>query len=75
MQFIYQGKTAWQSSVNNIPFFVHLDQDETMEQYLKKNEKANYDWFEKVQLPKLLTKPTGGSPGLGTSRVTPAGLR
>jgi WD40 repeat protein len=75
VQFVYQGKPAWQASVNNIPFFVHLDQDETIEQYLKKHEKSNYDWFEKVQLPKLLTKPTSGSPGLGMSRVTPAGLR
>ena len=75
VQFIYQGKTAWQAAVNNIPFFIRLDQDETMEQYLKKHEKSNYDWFEKVELPKLLTKPTAGSPGLGMSRVTPAGLR
>jgi WD40 repeat protein len=74
VQFVYQGKTAWQAAVNNIPFFVRLGENETMEQYLKKHEKANYEWFEKVELPKLLTKPTG-SPGLGSSRVTPAGLR
>jgi WD40 repeat protein len=75
VQFVYQGKTAWQAAVNNIPHFVRLDQDETMEQYLKKHEKSNYDWFSKVELPKLLTKPTSGAPGLGMSRVTPAGLR
>ena len=75
LQFVYQGKPAWTTAANNIPFFVHLDQDETMEKYLKKHEKSNYDWFEKVELPKLLTKPTGGSPGLGSSRVTPGGLR
>ena len=75
LQFMYQGKVAWSAAVNNIPFFVHLDQDETLQQYLKKHEKSNYDWFSKVELPKLLTKPTGGSPGLGSSRVTPGGLR
>jgi WD40 repeat protein len=75
LQFDYQGKPAWQSSSVNIPFFVRLKEGETMEQYLKAHEKPNYDWFDKVQLPKLLTKPTTGAPGLGTSRVTTAGLR
>lgn len=75
VQFEYQGKPAWQSSSINIPFFVRLKEGETMEQHLKSQEKPNYDWFEKVQLPKLLTKPTPGAPGLGSSRVTAAGLR
>jgi WD40 repeat protein len=74
LQFVYQGKVAWTAAVGNIPHFVHLDQDETMEQYLKKHEKSNYDWFGKVELPKMLLKPTG-APGLGQSRVTPGGLR
>jgi WD40 repeat protein len=77
LEFDYQGKPAWTASVNNLPFFIHLDRGESIEQYLKKNEKSNYDWFAKVDLPKLLMKPTGvGSMGgLGTSRVTAGGLR
>jgi hypothetical protein len=75
VQFNYQGKSAWQSAAGSIPFFVRLKEAETMEQYLKEHEKPNYEWFEKVELPKLLIKPTGGAPGLGTSRVTTAGLR
>jgi WD40 repeat protein len=77
LEFDYQGKPAWSAAVNNIPFFVHLDRGETIEQYLTKNEKTNYDWFDRVDLPKLLMKPTGGGSmgGLGTSRVTAGGLR
>jgi WD40 repeat protein len=75
VQFNYQGKSAWQSAAGSIPFFVRLKEGETMEQYLKEHEKPNYEWFEKVELPKLLIKPTGGAPGLGTSRVTTGGLR
>jgi hypothetical protein len=74
LKFLYQGKPAWETSAGNVPFFAHLKEDQTMQQYLKEHEKPNYDWFPKVELPKLLTKPTG-RPTLGTSQVTTAGVR
>jgi hypothetical protein len=74
LKFLYQGKPAWETSAGNVPFFVRLKEDQTMQQYLKEHEKPNYDWFTKVELPKLLTKPTG-RPTLGTSQVTTAGVR
>lgn len=74
VKFVYQGKPAWETSAGNVPFFVRLKEGQTMEQYLKEHEKPNYDWFAKVELPKLLTKPTG-RPTLGNSQVTTAGVR
>jgi len=74
VKFVYQGKSAWETTAGNVPFFVHLKEGQTMEQYLKEHEKPNYDWFTKVALPKLLTKPTG-RPTLGSSQVTTAGVR
>ncbi|MFL5328286.1 MAG: SHD1 domain-containing protein [Gemmataceae bacterium] len=74
LKFVWQDKDAWQSSSLNIPFFVHLKEGETMEGYLKEHEKPNYKFFETVELPKVLTKPTG-MPALGQSRVTPAGIK
>ncbi len=75
VKFVYQGKTAWEWASSSVPGFTHLAKGETMEEHLKKSEKPNYAAFERVELPKLLTKPTGGAPGLGQSRVTTAGLR
>lgn len=75
VKFVYQGKTVWEWSSSSVPGFTHLKKDETMEEHLKKSEKPSYEFFDRVELPKLLTKPTGGAPGLGQSRVTTAGLR
>ena len=74
VKFVYQGKVAWESSSYNIPHFVSLRNGQTMEEYLKEQEKPNYDFFSKIELPKLLTRPTG-APTLGSSRVSPAGIR
>jgi len=80
VKFIYQGKDVWQTGVGSVPGFVHLGQNETMEQFLKKSEKFNFDWFGKVELPKLLQKPQESSNGtsvatVGSTRLTTAGAR
>lgn len=74
IKFVYQGKVAWESSSYNIPRFVKLRNGQTMEQYLKEQEKPNYEFFSRVEIPKLLTKPTG-KPAIGFSRVSSAGVR
>ncbi len=74
VKFVYQGKTAWESSSYNIPHMVSLRNGQTMESFLKETEKPNYDFFSKVELPKRLTRPTG-TPTLGSSPVSPAGIR
>jgi WD40 repeat protein len=74
IKFVYQGKTAWESSSYNIPHIVSLRNGQTMEAYLKEQEKPNYDFFSRVELPKLLQRPTG-TPTLGSSQVTASGVR
>ncbi|MFO0808064.1 MAG: SHD1 domain-containing protein [Gemmataceae bacterium] len=75
VKFVYQGKSAWESSASSVPGFFHLKKDQTIEQFLKESERPSYRFFETVELPKLLTKPSGGTPGLGQTHVTTLGLR
>lgn len=78
VKFVWQGKTAWESAASNSPgFLVRLKQDQTMNEYLKEHEKPNYAFLQSVELPRLLTRPTGNlaAPGLGSSQVTAAGVR
>lgn len=74
VKFVYQGKTAWESSTYNIPHMVMLRNGQTMEQYLREQEKPNFDFFSRVELPKILTRPTG-TPTLGSSQVSGSGIR
>jgi hypothetical protein len=74
VKFLYQGKPAWESSVGNIPHIAMLQNGETMETHLRKQEHPNYGFFNQVELPKLLTRPTG-RPALGSSKVTMLGIR
>lgn len=74
LKFEYDGKPAWEASAINIPYFVQLKEGQTMEQYLKDNEKPNYNYFKSVELPKLLTKPNPSGATLGSSRITTAGV-
>ncbi len=74
VKFIYQGKVAWEAQSVNIPGMLHLKEGETVQQVLKQHERPNYAYFQGVELPRLLTKPTG-SPTLGSSKVTVAGLQ
>jgi hypothetical protein len=75
VRFTANGQKVWESTAGSLPFFVHLGADETMEQHLKRYEQPNYKFYEHVELPKMLTKPTAGQQGLGTSRVSAAGVR
>jgi hypothetical protein len=80
IKFIYQGQTAWETTSSNVPGVVSLKQGENVAQKLREFEKPNYAFFERVELPKFLQKPTQGpGPGssltLGQSRVTASGLQ
>jgi hypothetical protein len=76
VKFVYQGKTAWEASTLNIPFFARLKAGETMEEHLRAQEKPNYAYFSRVELPKLLTRPTAeGVTALGSAQVTTSGVR
>ena len=74
VKFVYQGKTAWESSSYNIPHMISLRNGQTIEAYLKEQEKPNYNHFSQVELPKILTRPTGAAT-LGMATVSTAGVR
>ena len=80
VKFVYQNQTIWETTQSNAPYFVQLKRGENMESVLREHEKPNYAFFEQVQLPKFLQKPTAGqgagsSLTLGHSRITTAGIR
>ncbi|ODA33700.1 hypothetical protein A6X21_18405 [Planctopirus hydrillae] len=81
LKFVWNGKDVWEGSGNNIPGFLSLSKDETIEQALKKHEKPNYHFFEHCEIPKLLTKPAenaaagSSTSALGKSTVTISGLQ
>ena len=80
VKFVYQNQTVWETTQSNAPYFVQLKRGENMESVLREHEKPNYAFFEQVQLPKFLQKPTAGqgagsSLTLGHSRITTAGIR
>ena len=80
LRFVYQGQAAWETSGTNVPFIISLKQGENIGSHLKAREKPDYAFFERVELPKLLQKPTagqgsGGSLTLGQSKITTAGVR
>ena len=74
LKFVYQDETAWEAKSSNVPGFIHLKKDEKLEKVLKRHEKPPYAYFEQVELPKLLMKPTDTGT-LGQSRLTVAGLQ
>lgn len=74
LAFVYQGDTAWEQSGTNIPRSVSLQSGQTMNEALRRHEKPNYAWFDRVELPAVLRKPTG-SATFGTTKVTDSGLR
>jgi hypothetical protein len=80
VRFLYEGKPIWERANSNVPFMVHLSRGENIESHLRKLEKPDYTFFERVELPKFLQKPAAGSSQsgsltLGTSKLTTAGLR
>ena len=74
LKIVYQGETAWDALTTSVPGVFRLSAGETMEEHLKKTEHPNYEWFSKVELPKLVQKPSAGAPTLGTTQITAAGL-
>jgi hypothetical protein len=75
VKIVWQGQTAWEVSCSSVPGFVHLKEGETIQQYLQQHEHPDYEWFGKVELPKVVQKPTSGATTLGTTQVTISGLR
>jgi hypothetical protein len=71
LEFRSQGQKVWDTQWSNIQHFVML-RDETIEQFLKRNDHPNYALFDHVDLPKYLSRT--GNRALGNSRVTAAGL-
>jgi hypothetical protein len=69
LKFVHQGQTAWQTGSSSIPHMIQLKEGETIDQVLRRSEKPTYGLFEKVELPKLLAKPSE-SRGLGMTRLT-----
>ncbi len=73
VRFLYEGKVAWEASAAHVPFMLHKDLSE--EEYRREYERPNYTYFDGVELPKLLTRPTPGGATLGTSQISAAGMR
>ena len=73
-KFVYKGETAWEQTGTNIPSSFSLKDGEAITEALKRFQKPNYAWFEKLELPLVLRKPTG-SATFGQSRVTSAGIQ
>jgi len=74
VKILCNGRKAWEVWCTNVPGVVD-SRDETMEEYLHRHEHPNYDWFAKVELPKLVQKPSANGGAIGTSQVTTSGLR
>ena len=83
VEFLYDGTTVWQSSGSNIPHFVHVRSDENLSDILaKKSRQADYSFFQNVNLPRFLQKPSGDSgpaahsyQTLGQTQVVPTSRR
>ncbi|MDG3005126.1 SHD1 domain-containing protein [Paludisphaera mucosa] len=78
VKLAYQGQQAWESGSSTLPHFeiAHLGPNESLADHVKKFEKPNYAFFEHVELPRLLARPSpGGSFTLGRSQVSTAGVR
>ena len=74
LKFVAQGKTVWESSVDNVPKSVQLEEGETLDQRMKKLERPNYAFYQTVDLPRLLHRDKGAGP-VGASQVSASGVR
>jgi len=74
LAFLYQGKNTWQTQGSSVPGFISLKEGETVEQVLRRSERPNYNFFQQVELPRVLMKPMGPD-GLGVSQVSVAGVQ
>jgi hypothetical protein len=79
VKFVFQGQTVWETSGSNVPGGLMLKRGENIEGKLREFEKPDFTWFDRIELPKLLQKPSGGqgrgSQTVGQSKVTTAGLK
>jgi len=79
VKIVYQGQTVWETAGSNVPFGMFLKQGETIEGALREREKPDFTWFDRVELPKMIQKPSGGqgrgSQTVGQSKLTTAGLK
>ena len=62
VKFVAQGKTIWESSGDNVPKSVQLEEGETLDQHLKKLERPNYAFYQTVELPRVLHRDKGAGP-------------
>jgi hypothetical protein len=74
LRFVYNGSPIWQSSAHNLPGDIELEVGESVESRLKMHEKPKYEFFQTAVLPRVLLR-TKGEALLGSSQVTPAGIR
>lgn len=74
LKFVAQGKTVWESSADNVPKSVQLEEGETLDQRMKKLERPNYAFYQTVDLPRVLHRDKGAGP-LGVSQVSVSGVR
>jgi len=74
LAFVYQGKNTWQTQGSSVPGFISLKEGETIDQVLRRSERPNYNFFEHVEMPKVLMKPMGPD-GLGASQVSVSGVQ
>ncbi len=74
LRFIYNGSSIWESSAHNVPGDIELEVGETAESRLKMHEKPKYEFFQTAVLPRVLLR-TKGEALLGSSQVTPLGIR
>ena len=80
VQFVYQGTAAWETGSTNVPGMLMLKAGENVGTALKEREKPDYGFFDRVELPKFLQKPSGqgpkqGSLTLGQSKLTTSGIQ
>lgn len=80
VKFVQGKQTVWESSGTNAPGIFSLKQGETVESHLRTCEKPNYEFFDRVSLPRFLSKPAQGqgasrSLTLGTSQFSANGIR
>jgi hypothetical protein len=81
LEFVFEGKTVWmRHGGSNVPFFISLKQGDSVEAYLRSQEKPNYHVFLNPVLPKFVQRPRDGQgvatgAAMGTSEVSVTGIR
>jgi hypothetical protein len=79
LSFVYQGQVVWQTGNSSVPGMIMLKDGENVEGVLRASERPGYEFYERVELPKFLQKPTQGQgpnsgQTLGQSTIAPSGV-